>query len=257
MVLSDVQGADNFEVEEETTNTKVKVQATKVKETTVEVNEVVVAEEVAVAQPAPEVQAEREPTPPPPPPPLESEPIAEAVPVVEAEREPTPEPTKEDPGKGETTEEKVVEETVIQAERTPTPPPPQPEAAEDDKEEILFSPVESTANDAEGDDVIQAHRVPTPQFFPAKPEDETLDVDNVSQKSKSRKSSTASQKAKINTPRSKKGMDKFDVGMGLKDKKKPSTMRKFINMCTGKSTTAKENIDEKPSDPQDSLPQSP
>ena len=61
-------------------------------------------------------------------------------------------------------------------------------------------------------------------------------MDKVSQKSTSRKGSTASQKAKINAPNSKKNMNKFEMGMGLKDKKKPSTMRKFINMCTGKLT---------------------
>ena len=84
---------------------------------------------------------------------------------------------------------------------------------------------------------IKAVRVPTPKFFPEKPastsDPKPLEPETVSQKS--RKSSTTSQKSKtkLNTPSSKKNMNKFDMNMGLKDKKKPSTMRKFINMCTG------------------------
>ena len=148
MDLSKFEGAEDVTVEEEVNNTKVTVnatkvketettiEATKVKETTVEVNEVEVVEEVAVAQSAHEVQAERQPTP-----------------------EPAPAPAPE-PTKGETTEEPDAEETVIQAERTPTPTPPKEdeknqEAADDDEEKIVFSPVEETANDAEGDDIIQ------------------------------------------------------------------------------------------------------
>merc|ERR1711935_1291807 len=133
-----------------------------------------------------------------------------------------------------------------------TPPPPVPiepvEPIEPTKHTSLVEgvPIE------DGDDFIQAVRVPTPKFFPELPvnTDQTLEPETESQKS--RKSSTTSQKSKtkMNTPSSKKNMNKFDMNMGLKDKKKPSTMRKFMNMCTGKATTATDNIEEKSKDPQ-------
>merc|ERR1711935_758562 len=143
--------------------------------------------------------------------------------------------TKNDSTKDDSTEEES------------TPPPP-------------VEPIEPTKHTSvveevpigDGDDFIQAVRVPTPKFFPELPvnTDQTLEPDTVSQKS--RKSSTTSQKSKtkMNTPSSKKNMNKFDMNMGLKDKKKPSTMRKFMNMCTGKATTATDNIEEKSKDPQ-------
>ena len=82
-----------------------------------------------------------------------------------------------------------------------------------------------------------AERVPTPQFFPPKEETPVLqELSNTPSKASSRKSSVAGTKKKtsINSPSAKKSMDKFNLDIGLKDKKKPSTMRKFINMCTGK-----------------------
>lgn len=157
--------------------------------------------------------------------------------TVEADRQPTPPPPAEPVNPTET----------VDAERAPTPEPAKVEETQQ------TSGVEQVPLD-DDDDFIQAVRVPTPKFFPEKPastsDSKPLEPETVSQKS--RKGSTASQKSKtkLNTPSSKKNMNKFDMNMGLKDKKKPSTMRKFINMCTGKATTAQDNIEEKPKDPQ-------
>jgi len=170
-------------------------------------------------------------------------------PVIIADKDPEPDPV--DP------QEDSRDETPAVPEPEPAPVDVTPVVEDNTKEENDTVPENVVPVEEVGEDMIIAEKEPEPEkpvFFPPKKSDSSEAPKSPKEPDTISVNSTASRKSSTSKARKgSKALAKFDLKMGLKDKKdkKESGFSKFLKMCTGKgSDKDKSTIEDQNKDPQ-------